>query len=349
MALAVDTEVPVPGGLTTVADLTVGQRVFGYDGGLTAVTEVSPPEPGEDCREIRFATGERVVADGEQSWQVDQRDLPGQARWTRSRSTGEVAAELARHGPGALAIRTSGAVHLPDRRVPIDPYLLGVWLGAGVERLSAITGAGPDLINALKAVGVRVFSSRHDDLHWVAQPGEVRRGEDLRSRLRQLGVLDHKHLPTVYLRSGDQQRRRLLAGLLDAGGEVARDGEVVFAAPCRQLVLDVHQLVASLGLRPAGRLGRAGFEMGVFSEEPVFGIAALDARQRARSRIRKPLVANARPRRPLLAAIPVASTAVRRIRVAAEDGSFLVGRSFLPVPGAVSTVTLALRAEQASS
>lgn len=69
------------------------------------------------------------------------------------------------------------------------------------------------------------------------------------ARLRALNVLDNKHIPVEYLRASVEQRRALLAGLLDTDGYVHRDGAVQFTGTNRRLVEDVRELVASLGYR----------------------------------------------------------------------------------------------------
>src|SRR5262249_31494796 len=67
--------------------------------------------------------------------------------------------------------------------------------------------------------------------------------------LRGLGVLGHKHIPALYLRASERQRRALLAGLLDTDGTVGRTGSVHFAVTSRRLAEDFRELVHSLGYR----------------------------------------------------------------------------------------------------
>ncbi|OBK50775.1 replicative DNA helicase [Mycobacterium sp. 1081908.1] len=71
----------------------------------------------------------------------------------------------------------------------------------------------------------------------------------LQARLRTLGVLGNKHIPTEYLRASETQRRALLAGLLDTDGTVTAGGAVQFSVTDHRLVCDVAELIASLGYR----------------------------------------------------------------------------------------------------
>jgi replicative DNA helicase len=71
----------------------------------------------------------------------------------------------------------------------------------------------------------------------------------LLARLRTLGVLGNKHIPTEHLRGSETQRRALLAGLLDTDGTVTAGGAVQFAVTSHRLACDVAELIVSLGYR----------------------------------------------------------------------------------------------------
>ena len=71
----------------------------------------------------------------------------------------------------------------------------------------------------------------------------------VQARLRTIGVLGNKHVPTDYLRGSEAQRRALLAGLLDTDGTVTGGGSVQFSVTSERLVLGVRELIVSLGYR----------------------------------------------------------------------------------------------------
>ena len=59
---------------------------------------------------------------------------------------------------------------------------------------------------------------------------------DLKSQLREIGVLGKKHIPESYLRSSIKQRLELLAGLIDTDGSVeAKTGRVRFSTTTKAL------------------------------------------------------------------------------------------------------------------
>ena len=69
--------------------------------------------------------------------------------------------------------------------------------------------------------------------------------------LRKIGVLHDKHVPVVYLRASEAQRRLLLAGLLDTDGTVNPTGSVQYTTTSARLADDVYELIVSLGYRCA--------------------------------------------------------------------------------------------------
>ncbi len=84
---------------------------------------------------------------------------------------------------------------------------------------------------------------------FVAVPNCYAAEGTLQARLRTLGVLGNKHIPTAYLRGSETQRRALLAGLLDTDGTVTAGGAVQFSVTNHRLACDVAELVVSLGYR----------------------------------------------------------------------------------------------------
>lgn len=338
-ALDLHTEVPTPAGMTTLEHLAVGDCVFGSNGQPAAITEISEQLVGRRCFEIEFATGDRIVADEEQRWLTELRDVPRSASVPTRRDTLQVAGSVRERGPASLAVRVAPAVQLPSRKLTLDPYVLGVWLSAGVETEPALIGASEELVRRLRDLGARVFVTGVPGRHWIAAPARMPRGHrgpsDLVAGLKELRVLGDKHLPMTYLRAAEDQRRELLAGLLDAGGSISDGGEVLLGAS-QSLATGIHQLVASLGYRPWFRprpepgIG-LGVGIGFVTGEQVFGLHGLRARHQDRRR----LGSGFRPRRLVVRVRPVSSRPLRRLRVATDDGLLLLGRSFIPVPGAM--------------
>lgn len=347
-ALALQTPIPTPAGWTTMSELQPGDEVIGGDGRPVAVIAATDILHGRDCFEITFSNGERIVADAQHQWLVESRKRGGlhlpAVRTTEHLSRSVRSSGMLRHWVRLVA--TIGR----ETALPIDPYVLGVWLGDGDTAGSCVTFNERDFDDLRAEVGrrgvaVTVPSSAR------SRSGAVRcrlgrdprgyRGEhatlSLQSRLRSLGVIGDKHIPPIYLRASWAQRWDLLKGLLDTDGYVNERGDQAeLTLTCERLASGVGELVASLGLaatsdaRPArlnGRTHGMAYRLRFRPTPSMFVTAhratrARDTEAWERS-VFTPLVS-------IKAIERVPSVPVRCIQVANADGIFLAGRKFTP-------------------
>ena len=151
--LAVDTPLPTPTGWTTMADVEVGAELIGSDGRPCRVT-VKSQVHRRPCYEVRFTDGTIVVCDNVHLWSVhvphsaddgwDERVLDTDAlyRLESERPSGA----RARRRP---FVRATRPLELPEAELPIDPWLLGAWLGDGATRNAVITVGHADRADML--------------------------------------------------------------------------------------------------------------------------------------------------------------------------------------------------------
>jgi phage terminase large subunit-like protein len=165
----------------------------------------------------------------------------------RVRTTAEIVETLTvRRGESANhAIPLAGALQLPEAELPVDPYVLGYWLGDGCSadgKFTCHADDQPNLIAELERAGFGPhLTPRHD--------GQTVSTYGLATKLRALGVLGAKHVPVAYLRGSAEQRLALLAGLMDSDGYAGRSS-VEFSSTSRALADAVVELARSLGQRP---------------------------------------------------------------------------------------------------
>jgi replicative DNA helicase len=232
-ALALDTPLATPDGWTTMGDVAVGDEILGADGRPTTVVATSEIMLGRPCYEVEFSDGSVIVADGSHQWSTHDRSARRSGGPAEIRTTREIAETLRTATPARRlnhSVTNPAPLRLPDRVLPLAPYAFGAWLGGGHGAAARITPADPEVIWHIEA-----------DCHAAA--GSVS------GRLRELGVLDDKHIPTAYLRASEAQRRALLAGLFDTAGTVTGTGGCQYASTSRRLAEDVRELVVGLGYR----------------------------------------------------------------------------------------------------
>jgi replicative DNA helicase len=157
----------------------------------------------------------------------------------------------------------------------------------------------------------------------------------LQGRLRSLGVLGNKHIPASYLRASAEQRRALLAGLLDTDGTVTNTGAIQFVVTNKRLAMDVRELVLTLGYRCSvaqkkvrGRTEESSiaYLLNFTTADEVFQLSRKTRSQRERmhgspQRTRWRYITDVRP---------IASVPVRCVQVDNADHLYLAGPGMVP-------------------
>ncbi|TNM38689.1 replicative DNA helicase [Nocardioides albidus] len=154
--------------------------------------------------------------------------------------------------------------------------------------------------------------------------------------LRRIGVLGNKHIPASYLRAAEEDRRALLAGLLDTDGTVSRQtGSVQFTTTSKRLADDVYELIVSLGYRCGvatkpvkGRSvdSSTAYNLNFSTVDDVFW---LDRKSRLHKEHR-PQTTTRIGRRYIVDVRPVPSVPVRCVQVDNPEHLYLAGRSMIP-------------------
>ena len=171
-------------------------------------------------------------------------------------------------------------IDFPTQDLPINPYLLGVWLGDGSTRDSNICNPDVEIHQALREISDSQnyrLSTRETSIDCpmltLCGTTEV---EPLKVTLRRLGVIGNKHIPQIYLSSSRDQRLELLAGLMDS------DGYYCSSMNCFENTQKVYALASqmkfladSLGFRTSiiekiGSIAATGFK-GVYWRVRVSG------------------------------------------------------------------------------
>jgi len=255
--LALDTLLPTPTGWTTMAAVQVGDVLLSSLGAPCVVTEVSDVHQ-RDCYRVTFDDGSSVVCDDEHLWLTDS----GAGKVRRQvATTVQLRSSLWLHGQRQHRVPVVRALDLPARSLPIDSYVLGVWLGDGKHTSGEITNPDSEIFDHITAAGYLVGPPQK------VQEGkcQVRTVRGLVSDLRATGVLGNRHVPDSYLRGSFDQRLSLLQGLMDTDGTWNRvRNSAQFVSVSKAFANSVRELLLSLGQRAVMFEGKhTGFKAGV--------------------------------------------------------------------------------------
>ncbi|MBA3852922.1 MAG: hypothetical protein C0503_00825 [Gemmatimonas sp.] len=367
-ALALDTPIPTPTGWTTMGDVKVGDLVYDERGEPCRVVAATDVMHDHECYRLTFSDGSSIVADAGHEWFTVSRrtglprtGLGPKATWRERhiRTSEQIAATLRVGREHNHRVPVAGILKSANADLPLDPYLLGYWLGDGHTDAARITVGKQDgqALDLLRATGepmiVRELPQQYQ-VSLTAGRGKRSDGKDsVRARLRDLGVLGNKHIPSAYLRASESQRRALLAGLMDSDGTAAFSGprrvpSCSFATTSPALRDGILELVRSLGMKPQIQESRArlyGRDCGaVYNVQ--FTAYAEDAPFRLNRKLERLAPAPEAPTRArnrrIVGCDRVASVPVRCIQVDSPSHLYLAGESMVPTHNSTIAAGLGL-------
>jgi deoxycytidine triphosphate deaminase len=345
-ALATDTPIPSPGGWRTMGDLRIGDEVFDERGQPTTVVGTSPVMVTRPCREVVFSDGQTIVADVSHRWLTSTKSERKHGRPPSVRTTAEIAESLRAHDEWNHHVQLAAPVQYIGQPLPIDPYVLGIWLGDGTRTKAEITvGAGDEEIfdhirragyAVWKASGQRAFrigGLSRGGAGRIRHPitGQFTVDGSLSSELGAMDMLGHKRVPYIYMIASVEHRLALLQGLMDSDGYVDEYGRCEFISVDECLADAVRELAASLGLRPTKRKKRVTL-YGV-EQKPGFQVKFTPTFSVFRLRRKTARIKQDRPSHRFRAIVEVRETdprPMRCIEVSNSTGLFLAGQGFIP-------------------
>lgn len=353
-AVCLDTPLPTPDGFRPMRDIKPGDVVFDENGRPCRVTFATEPMLDRACYDVVFDDGSVVRCDGEHLWTVRDGGHKMRGKATNRVLTLQVKDMIPPHerarakGRNRYAVANTRPVEMPERPLPLDPYIYGLWLGDGIRSDGQITlGRGDESIaEMVRARGyqaiIRYKDARHPDVGYmrVICPD----GTPLAAALSRHGLRTKDAVSEIFLFAGISQRRELLAGLMDSDGTVDSRGQVEFISKSEALAAAVFHLAASLGIKPRRRIvsksctyrgerREGSYHQVTFKAYPDDDIFRLqrkhDRLANSRSGFSYERRTESRERR-IVAINPVASVPVKCIQVDSPNHLYLVGPAFIP-------------------
>jgi replicative DNA helicase len=247
--LSKDAYIHTPHGDTTMERIQPGDTVYGMDGKPTRVVWKSDLKRPTSYR-IHFDDGSYTDCCEDHEWVVSsylarssnrRRKTPQNILGTKT--TKQMLTEGVKYQGthSNWAVPLTQPVQYPERDLPLDPWLLGAWLGDGSATVGNITCHRQDTHLYDKYEHTEsYYKPNYPNNCTISIPG-------LRFRLNEIGVLGNKRIPHIYLFSAPWQRLELLKGLMDTDGTVNKTGGCTFDNTNYNLAKGVMALVRSLG------------------------------------------------------------------------------------------------------
>lgn len=142
----------------------------------------------------------------------------------------------------------------------IDPYLLGLWLGDGTSSESSIASNDIEVIEYLQTYAIthglfarlrKVNTTKNCYLVHLSS-GKPGKANWLLNELRNLKVLNNKHIPDDYIFDSRENRLKLLAGLIDTDGWYQSDKQYLCLSQSserKHIIYAAQYIARSLGIK----------------------------------------------------------------------------------------------------
>ena len=214
--LPLDTPIPTEEGFTLMKDLKVGDKVFDKDGNICKVLHKSSIH-NNPCYKIKFDNSEEITADQDHRWLVSFYKS-NKTYCNKVLTTVELKVYLDsikdnRNSYNIPRILNAKPINTEEKNLPIDPYVLGCWLGDGSKSCGVITNNSNNIWGEIKSrgydLGQDISSEDRCEAHTVL---------GLYPNLKSLNLINNKHIPDIYLRASYNQRLDLLRGFMDTDG-----------------------------------------------------------------------------------------------------------------------------------
>ena len=271
-----------PNGPSTMGEMKIGSKVL-TPTGVAKVTEVFP-QGKSDVYEIELYDGRKVKAGLEHLWKIYGRN------WGKNNTRTEKIVDtkfllketLKPTNTYKWYLKVNEEVEYKEAELPIPSYTMGAFLGDGnITKQLKLSGIDVEIIdhvveelNNLNYDGIYDYKLAYkanwqikfntlNSKYWREYYGNkfapnINPIWEEFKRLKLNIKSSKKYIPNIYKYSSVKQRYGLVKGLMDTDGTINSDGAMSFANVSKRLVLDLQEVLYSLGIGSTFRQRKDG-------------------------------------------------------------------------------------------
>lgn len=356
--LSLDTELPTPNGFVKLSNLKQGDELFDDAGNVCTVVQLHPIDEKPKSYKVVFDDQSEIDACADHLWSTQTRKERKNRSTSNVRTTEEMFRTLRVGGKQEIAnhsIPCSKHVNYSPKQLPIDPYVLGCWLGDGSTIEGSIKCADQEILDQIFKSGYEYVKIQSNNL---SKSQKYRLGNLIVADGKKIGLLTHqlkknnlignKHIPIDYQYNSYELRLSLLQGLMDTDGSCSINGRMEYTSVIESLAKQVYQLVCSLGIKATihenksllyGKQSKNRFRVMFTTQLPVFRLN----RKLNRIKLNKSQLSRT-THRFVVNIIPIKSMPMRCITVDSPSHLFLVTKSFIPTHNTMTCCNILKRA-----
>jgi len=246
--LPLNTPILTTKGFKLLGELTKEDIIFDKEGNKTSILNISEVHHNP-CYTIEFDNGESITCDHEHRWPISFRRGTGKYKdvvlTTEELEKSFLKYQRSKNVYDLPKILNPKSLNIEEVKLPLDPYIFGAWLGDGTSVAGSITNVNPDFWKEVNnrgyIYGDNIGGENKAEQHTIF---------NIRGILNDLGVLNNKHLPDLYLLSSYKQRLDILRGIMDTDGYYNSTRKRFVMATTREWQVEcMVKLLGSLGVK----------------------------------------------------------------------------------------------------
>lgn len=250
-----DMVIPTPSGYKRFGDLKVGDEVFDRLGKPTKVTGVYPKGKLK-AFEVTLADGRKTICNDDHLWSyfTSRNNLKTVALSTMIEKGLKKQKSRNNETSTRYKIPTHKAVAYPEKQLPIDPYVIGAFLGDGclTGKYLEFSSQDEQIVKRIAdTMGYTYKKYSNKNYTWVFHKDGIRvQSKDITNQLEEMnGYSYQKRIPDIYMISSIEQRLDLIKGLFDTDGCIVNDQRfsVNYTTTSLGMAHSVKEVLQSLG------------------------------------------------------------------------------------------------------
>jgi replicative DNA helicase len=255
------------GSIKKIENIIVGDKVMGQDSKPRNVLSICGGK--DNMYKIKPYYGSDFVVNSQHILSVKRTGMSGDKIWTNKKGEiTNISVENYLKSSNGFKHRSKlyrKPIEFKEKKLLIDPYFLGVWLGDGDAKSVRITNPDNEVELDLKKYAKKLKMKLHVNnnglcktLSITRKNKKLTRSEDsLQGTLNKLNLLKNKHIPNIYKINSRKNRLELLAGLIDSDGNASGNYAYEYSTIDEYIANDVEFVALSLGFRVTKKIRKS--------------------------------------------------------------------------------------------
>ena len=269
-ALSLNTPIATTKGWKKLGELTLEDQIYGSDGQPINITHLHPIEHNRPCYKVTFDNGETIIADEDHEWFTQTRRERHTGKQGSIKTTKQIKDSLkvwrSSSEPNHRIPMVLNGLENNQKELPIDPYILGLWIGDGSKDSGSITVGKRDIDhvydklktnNQFDKLTIKKYS--YTDAYYIRiTSNNCIQTKSLTALIKKHGLFKNKHIPEEYFTASREQKIQLLTGLMDSDGYIEKNnGVAVFYTSCQHISDQVRRLITEVGYKTSIQIKQA--------------------------------------------------------------------------------------------